>query len=339
MTDSHQSATPTQSAAATSEAASGITPRRTPKNHSQQSLRRPSREAYSTRTITFDSNGEQCVGTLYLPPGPTVPPVVVMAPGLGMWRSFGLPALAERFAEAGYAVLLFDFRHHGDSGGEPRGLADPEKQIADYEAAISHLRDTDAVDSTEIVLWGYSFSGGHVLSVAAADSRVAGVIATAPFVDGRRELRRSIRQPTQLLRATVAGLRDALGSKLGRGHDVRLVDDPEGFAVITEPGAKRGVLDIIDRESDWENRLPARVFLSLTSYRPITSVESIRCPALIIGGQDDQVVPAADPAAAADRIPEATYRELPADHLSLLGEQFETLVDHQLTFLRSVVEP
>jgi len=256
-----------------------------------------------------------------------------------MWRSFGLPALAERFAEAGYAVLLFDFRHHGDSGGEPRGLANPETQIADYEAAISNLRNTDAVDNTGIVLWGYSFSGGHVLSVAAADSRVAGVIATAPFVDGRRELRRTIRQPTQLLRATVAGLRDALGAKLGRGHDVRLVDDPEGFAVITEPGAKRGVLDIIDRESDWENRLPARVFLSLTSYRPIASVESIRCPALIIGGRDDQVVPPADPAAAADRIPAATYRELPADHLSPLGEQFETLVEHQLTFLRSVVEP
>jgi Lysophospholipase len=261
-----------------------------------------------------------------------------MAPGLGMWRSFGLPAVAERFAEAGYAVLLFDFRHHGDSGGEPRGLVDPETQIADYEAAISKLRDTDAVDSDGIVLWGHSFSGGHVLSVAAADSRVAGIIATAPFVDGRRELRRSIRQPTQLLRATAAGLRDVLGSKLGRGHDVRLVDD-DRFAVITEPGAKRGVLDIIDRESDWENRLPARVFLSLTSYRPITSVESIRCPVLIIGGRDDQVVPAADAAAAADRIPTATYRELSADHLSLLGEQFETLVDHQLTFLRSVVEP
>ncbi|ESS08933.1 MAG: lysophospholipase [uncultured archaeon A07HN63] len=338
MTDTTHAETTTAAATLTGAAKSGRNPRRAPKNRSQQSLRRPPREAYSTRTTSFDSDGEQCVGTLYLPAGPTVPPVVVMAPGLGMWRSFGLPAIAERFAEAGYAVLLFDFRHHGDSGGEPRGLVDPKTQIADYEAAISKLRDTDTVDSGGIVLWGHSFSGGHVLSVAAADSRVAGIIATAPFVDGRRELRRSIRQPTQLLRATAAGLRDVLGSKLGRGHDVRLVDD-DGFAVITEPGAKRGVLDIIDRESDWENRLPARVFLSLTSYRPITSVESIRCPVLIIGGRDDQVVPAADAAAAADRIPTATYRELSADHLSLLGEQFETLVDHQLTFLRSVVEP
>ena len=313
--------------------------RRNPLNRSQQSLRRPPRETYSTQTVTFDSDGEQCVGTLYLPARAATPPVVVMAPGLGMWRSFGLPAVAERFAEAGYAAFLFDFRYHGDSSGEPRGLADPDRQVADYEAAIDAMGDNDAVDSDRIVLWGYSFSGGHALTVAADRFDIAAVIATAPFVDGRRELRRTLRQPKRLLRTTAAGLRDAVGSKLGRGYNVRLVDDPGGFAVITEPGAKRGVLDIIDRESDWENRLPARIFLSLTSYRPMTGVKDIRCPTLVIAGRDDGVVPLVDVEAAADRIPDATYLELQADHLSVLGDNFEYTVGHQLTFLRSAVEP
>jgi len=304
---------------------------------SQQSLRRPARETYSTRRVSFESEGETCVGTLYLPDRPDTPPVVVMAPGLGMWRSFVLPAVAERFAEAGFAAFVFDFRHHGDSDGEPRSLADPQKQIADYEAAIETMADTDAVDSDRLVLWGYSFSGGHVLSVAAENYRVAGVIATAPFIDGRRELRRSLRQPKQFLRSTVTGLRDALGSKIGRGHEVRLVDDPDRFGVITVPGAKRAVLDAVDRDSAWQNRLPARIFLAITSYRPITSVENIRCPALLIGGRNDEVTPAEWVEDAADEISQSTYIGLPADHMSVFDADFETVVGHQLTFLRSVV--
>ena len=312
--------------------------RRRPNARAQQSLRRPTPESYSTRTIEFDSDGDTCVGTLYLPADIDTPPVVVMAPGLGMWRSFVLPAVAERFAAAGFAAFVFDFRHHGDSDGEPRGLADPQKQIADYEAAIETMIDTDAVDSNRLVLWGYSFSGGHVLSVAADDFRVAGVIATAPFVDGRTELRRSLRQPKRFLKSTLAGLRDAVGAKIGRGHEVRLVDEPGEFAVLTAPGARRAILDAVDRDSDWVNRLPARIFLALPGYRPITTAEEIRCPALVIGGSHDQIVPAEGPAAAADRIPESTYIELPADHMSVFEADFETVVGHQLTFLRSTVD-
>ncbi|ERH06012.1 MAG: lysophospholipase [Halonotius sp. J07HN4] len=303
----------------------------------QQSVRRPAREAYSTRRITFESGGETCVGTLYLPDRPDSPPIVVMAPGLGMWRSALLPAIAERFAESGVAAFSFDFRHHGDSDGKPRGLAAPDKQIADYEAAIEAMTNTEAVDSNRLVLWGYSFSGGHVLSVAAGRFDIAGVIATAPFVDGRRELKRSIQRPGRFVRSTLAGLRDALGSKVGRNHPVRLVDDPDGFGVITVPGAKRAVLDAVARDSAWNNRLPARIFLAISTYRPITSVDEIRCPTLVIGGRDDEVAPAAWVADAADRVPESTFIELPADHMSVFDADFERVVGRQLTFLRSIV--
>ena len=278
-----------------------------------------------------------CVGTLYLPAVTDTPPVVVMAPGLGMWRSFVLPAVAERFAAAGVAAFIFDFRHHGDSEGEPRQLAAPQKQRADYKAAIETLADTSAVDSDRLVLWGYSLSGGHVLSVAADDRRVAGVIATAPFVDGRQGLSRSLRQPKRLLRSTLAGLRDALGSRVGRGHEVRLVANPDEFAVLTAPGVRRALLDAVPHDSDWVNRLPARVFLALSTYRPITTAAEIRCPALIIGGRHDQTVPAAGPKAVADRIPESTYIELPTDHMGVFNDAFETVVGHHLTFIRSTV--
>ena len=311
--------------------------RRKPTNRSQQSLRRPTREAYSKRTIEFDSDGETCVGDLYLPDRPENPPVVVMAAGLGLWRSFGLPAVAERFAEAGYAAFVFDFRHLGDSSGEPRGLVSPAKQIADYEAAVETMRDTEGVDANRLVVWGHSLAGGHVLSVAAENFRVAGVIATNPFVDGRDQLKASLREPKQLLKSVAAGVRDTLGHRVGFGREVRIVDDEDGFAVITAPGAKRALFDLVDRHADWENSVPARILLALPRYRPITGVDEIRCPTLVVGGRDDQITAADSAAAAADKIADSTYLELPIDHLSAFSDDFETVVDHQLAFLRSTV--
>ena len=260
-----------------------------------------------------------------------------MAPGLGVERTAGLPAVAERFAERGYAAFNFDFRHFGESDGEPRHLVSPSKQIADYSAAIDRLRDIAAVDSDQTILWGYSLSGGHVLSVAAERFRLAGVISIAPFVDGRGLLRQGIREPKTLLRSVAAGCRDAVGRRVGGGYDVPLVADPGKFGVITAPGAKRALFDIIDRESEWQNRLPASVLLGLPRYRPITNVSDISCPTLIVGARNDQIVPVSGPKAAAEQIPSATYLELPADHMSVLSTDFERVISHQLSFLHTEV--
>jgi hypothetical protein len=57
----------------------------------------------------------------------------------------------------------------------------------------------------------------------------------------------------------------------------------------------------------------------------------------VIGGRDDEVAPAAWVADAADRVPESTFIELPADHMSVFDADFERVVGRQLTFLRSIV--
>jgi uncharacterized protein len=47
---------------------------------------------------------------------------IVLAHGFGLvWRA-GLVHYIERFNQAGYNVLAFDYRHFGGSGGSPRGL-------------------------------------------------------------------------------------------------------------------------------------------------------------------------------------------------------------------------
>lgn len=72
--------------------------------------------------IGFESAGQTCRGWLFLPESTAASkaPVLVMAHGLGGVKEMGLEAYAQRFVEAGYACLVFDYRHFGSSDGEPR---------------------------------------------------------------------------------------------------------------------------------------------------------------------------------------------------------------------------
>lgn len=69
--------------------------------------------------VSFEREGARCAASLCRPtesPHAGDPPIVVMANGFGLPRSAGLPAFAERFAERGLAVLLFDYRSLGGGG-------------------------------------------------------------------------------------------------------------------------------------------------------------------------------------------------------------------------------
>ena len=68
---------------------------------------------------------------------------VVLGHGLSAVRDQRLPAYAERFADAGLAALLFDYRHFGASGGEPRQLLDIQRQLEDWRTALAYARGLD----------------------------------------------------------------------------------------------------------------------------------------------------------------------------------------------------
>ncbi len=66
--------------------------------------------------VRIPSHGEQLAAYRYTPDrvGASVP-CVVMAHGFSATRDDGLPAYAEAFRDAGFAVILFDYRHFGAS--------------------------------------------------------------------------------------------------------------------------------------------------------------------------------------------------------------------------------
>src|SRR5579864_6221258 len=158
--------------------------------------------------ITFDSQGASCAAWLYYPDSAGPYPCVILASGFGAIREMHLHAYAERFVQAGLAALVFDYRHFGASTGEPRQLLDIKQQLADWTAAISYVRTLDDIDPERIALWGSSFSGGHVIELAARDQHIAAVVAQVPFVDGiATALALGLRH---ILQSLVVGFRDEL---------------------------------------------------------------------------------------------------------------------------------
>ena len=127
--------------------------------------------------VEFKSAGTTIRAHLYLPAGPGPHPVVVMAGGWCYVKELVQPEYARVFAAAGVAALVFDYRGFGTSDGEPRQHIDPWAQIEDYKNALSYVETRPELNAARIGLWGISYSGGHVLIVAATDPRVQCVVS------------------------------------------------------------------------------------------------------------------------------------------------------------------
>lgn len=134
--------------------------------------------------VQFTSEGTTVRGWLYLPEGTGPFPAVVLAGGWCYVREIVMPSYAESFAAAGIAALVFDYRRLGVSEGEPRQHLDPWDQVRDYRSALSFLERREDIDAGRLGAWGISYSGGHVLILAATDPRVRCVVSQIPVVDG-----------------------------------------------------------------------------------------------------------------------------------------------------------
>ena len=243
----------------------------------------PGRASYDRRVqrldVGFPSGEETCAAWLYVPDGDGRVPGVVLAHGWTGVREQRLDAYAERFAGAGLAALVFDYRHFGASSGEPRQLLDIKRQLADWAAAIAFVRSRAEIDPGRVALWGTSFSGGHVMETAARDRQIAAVVAQVPFADGLRNL--PSLGVALALRLIAAGLRDQIGAVLGRPpHMVPSVGPPGSVAVMTTPDAEPGFRAIDPPGSTWRNQAAARIALRVGSYRPGRHAGQIAAPIL-----------------------------------------------------------
>lgn len=133
-------------------------------------------------------------------------PTIIMSHGWGGVAA-ALRQNAIDFARAGYFVVVFDYRGWGASEGkivptrplvrgkpgealtvevkEIREIVDPLDMTTDLQNAIHWVHGEKQCDTKRIGLWGTSYSGGHVVYVAARDPRVKATVSQVPGMDSR----------------------------------------------------------------------------------------------------------------------------------------------------------
>jgi len=281
----------------------------------------------------FISRGERCSGWLFLPEGTENPPIVIMGHGFAAEKTFRLPAFAQRFVENGMAVFMFDYRTFGPSGGEPRNYVNPFHHGQDWDAAISHVRQLDGIDTTRIALWGSSFAGGHVIYAAARHNDITAIVSQVPFVDGIASM--IMAKPLDLLKATLAGIWDIVKTTVFKSpHYVKAVGKPGEFAVMNTEESWKGYTGLIPEDSTWENKVCAKVLLMVPLYSPLLKATKVRCPALVVAAEKDSLIPVKAVRWTAGRLKKGELLVLQCNHFEpYYGEWFEKIVAAETAFL------
>jgi hypothetical protein len=148
--------------------------------------------------VSFYSEGHRLVGDVYAPddldPGERRAGIVLCHGYTGV-KDIYLPDNARVLNEAGYVVLVFDYKGWGDSEG-PRSRLAPYSRVADVQAALTFLGTRPDVDPARLGIYGTSYGGATVVWVAAIDERVRCTVSVVGIGHGARWMR-SVRRPDE----------------------------------------------------------------------------------------------------------------------------------------------
>lgn len=293
------------------------------------------------RDVTFESEGAEMSGWYYSPDTAPPWPLVVMAHGFSATKQMVADRYAEAFSEAGLAVLLYDHRGFGASGGEPRQQINPWVQARGYLDAVSFAATLDDVDSSRIAVWGDSYSSGAALVVAALDDRVAALAVQVPALgaevppnDPDGALRESIEQTVRS--GSVKPTADEI-----RGPMPVVWDDQDSRPSALQPetafrwfngyGTRTG--------TNWTNEVTVVRPEHPVQWYPGLCASDVSCPTLFVVSPDDEMV-RSSPAVARDAYERLTgpkeWVEIPGGHFGLLyypSETFDRASSAQSRFL------
>ncbi len=234
-------------------------------------------------TVKIPANGFALAGTLSKPAdAPKAPlPAIVLVAGSGPVDRdesvAGIPVfgqLAGALADAGFAVLRYDKRGIGQSGGrnDSASIADFAE---DLKAAVQFLQERKDVDQRRIAVAGHSEGGSVALLTAAKDRRIDGVILIATNGISGSDL--ILAQQRHLLDRTK--MTDA--EKQAKIELQRQIND----AVLSGKGLDAlppGVRRQVDNPE----------FQSLLAFDPAKVMPEVRQPILIVQGElDTQIEP------------------------------------------------
>mmetsp|Transcript_31823 Transcript_31823/g.53697 ORF Transcript_31823/g.53697 Transcript_31823/m.53697 type:complete len:398 (-) Transcript_31823:1614-2807(-) len=293
-------------------------------------------------------------------------PVVVMAHGLGAQKDMGLLGYAEKFVEHNQcAVIVLDYRHFGGSTSKSDDASDSNPSIRNWINPWMHVEDIhtvvaavqagqfgEQIDPSRMILWGTSFAGGHMLTVASAypPNTFLGVISQVPHLDGKAASLRALksRGPVGFVRVMLLALVDLAASKLFPGMFaplyVKIVGTAQdtAYMILTEEEKyeyfKKHPTSYL---GGWRNLAPARTLAMMSQYNPITAVPNLKVPILLIAATKDVLCPIEYVRNAQSLNPQhATLLEIDSSHFELYrGERLDLITSRMVDFIQSQTAP
>ena len=260
---------------------------------------------FERRDVTFPSQGLKCAAWYYVPTGMKPGekrPAIVMAHGYSGVKELYLDNYADKFADAGFVVLVFDYRHLGASEGEPRQQIFWYDQIKDYRNAITWVSMQPEVDAARIGVWGTSYSGGHVMHLAAFDKRVKAVVSQVPVSNVWESYFAAL--PAEAIANISAWHAQARTERMKTGNVMYFpVVAPEGQpSVLPQPEFYQWIMEGSKRAPRWENRVSVESLETGMDYDPTAFIHLISpTPLLMVIASDDILTPTADEKKAFER--------------------------------------
>lgn len=243
---------------------------------------------------TFRSGDTDLRGTLYLPQQRGIRGAVVVAHGASspLRTSPLYRHLTEMLPSLGMAVFVYDRRGSGASGGDI-GASDYAMLADDALAAVRMLKADPRLREARVGIWGLSQGGWLSLLAASRGKDVDFVVSiSAPLVTPDIQMMFSSANALAIngyssadidkMRATRQAVDDYMRGIGSREDAQRMIDaakDQPWFG-LTYMGTA-----VSDRSiSRWRREI---------EYDPVSTLETVRSPALILYGAADPVVPVA----------------------------------------------
>ncbi len=242
---------------------------------------------YERKNISFNSDGITLRGWFYKQKSESQRPCIILTHGFSALKEHYLDKFADKFANAGFNVMVYDNRNFGESDGEPRLEVNPSAQVSDIRNAITFAQTIPGVNPNKIGLWGTSFSGGNVIVTAARDKRVGCVVSQVPFISGHHKSLR-LNRPEQW---------EHILANYNEERKRRMLNQPPTLIpVVTENPDKLGIMRQPDAYQffksvpKWPNQVTLRSVENSGDYEPIAYIKQINpTPLMFIVAKKDTV--------------------------------------------------
>lgn len=274
------------------------------------------------KTIDFYSDKTRCSALLYQANLPVPKGLIIMAHGLGGVKELWIDKFAEFFSKNGYTCFLFDYRNQGTSDGNKRQLVSVKDQLEDWNNAINFAKNNLDTRTDNLILFGSSFSGGHVIKLLSEREDAKMAISQCPYTDALATAKTF--SPLSVLKFIPPVVLDLLSCIAGyHPYMLELANKSGKSALMRVPNydfyQKR-----IPKGLNVQNAAPARTILEFLKYSPGKYFKKITKPIFVAPCLKDNLAPAHKTIELARQCKTATIKEFNCNHFDIYFDDFFT---------------